>query len=534
MFIFTTPDKTYAVIVAVFFSLIIGFHFYSNKVNDNVCSKFFNSSQCQLITNGGIILLAGIVIKGFWCFLPDPLRVYISLAAITPGGFPFYTLVSVLTYIETIKVLKHIQEVILIPLTLAQCLKNETTYSTMLIHNSSIFQETHVSDIHIGITGIATEFNSVNSTQHHFKNAIEIGFSWLESRGIGCQQVLTRPFEVCLKASEMAKIDCQSKGVGVFCEILEVSEAICKNLKILSNTTCQDLRPEKIPELFSSLRQGLSKMVSGAIRMRVGILFELHSSSHVEEELTNVWNSLLDIFKNGFKTIMYIFDLFLDFVLRYLSVLWVALWPCYYYCHYVWGPLSFDNFYVPQDDSVRRILSARLLQENKIQIVPKWLPTVKETGKMLSDLLLSVDQIVIVVILLINFYYTTWANSLSTKWMQLFQQYQNNLFGSSKNQSNLVGVAWIGQMVAKQLENLQDAIGLGRLLDCIHTAPPVNYTYNIFILAMLQRALYILVENNWRCLPSLICARFYRQQHHFRMKCLRSRILLADAQVKLH
>jgi hypothetical protein len=50
---------------------------------------------------------------------------------------------------------------------------------------------------------------------------------------------------------------------------------------------------------------------------------------------------------------------------------------------------------------------------------------------------------------------------------------------------------YIGQILLEQLDSLQQAAGLGRMIACARRTPPIDYTYDIFILALLLRLLYI-------------------------------------------
>ncbi|XP_057374344.2 uncharacterized protein LOC130695241 [Daphnia carinata] len=532
MFLFTILRKQYAFVASVFFWFTLVFYFYSFRVCDLVCGRNAsnNHTVCCASIAGGLVLTVGSAVATLWRYLPTPSRPFLecilSLVGTMPGGFTSYALVKVLVYAETIQLLCHIRELSLMPITIAACLKNETIHSSQLIQNSSIFKQEHMNHVSTGVTDIIAKFNEVNGTQSQFRNAVEIGYRWLESRGFGCQQVLTRPFALCLNATKEAKKDCLLKGAEALCDVVDISEEICWKLMTLSKGPCQHLGPDRITEMLTSFRQRLGNLASGVIRMRVGILFELHVTSNVGDKLSKAWTRILESLRDTGELIRVTYDITINYVLKLVAIAGLIAWPVSYLCYYVCGPLSFDNFYITKAEYLEIHGQEEIVEKDELQIVPAWIPTLKETIRMLWDVFFAADQLIIVAFLLVDFYYTNWINDLHVKWLGMFQNFRSNVFEKIGQSNETTGVGFIGEMVVQQLEKLQEAIGFDRLLSCFRPAPPATYSRNIFFIALAQKALYIFVQTKLRYIPSFICARFYRRRHYLRMSYLKAKIML--------
>jgi hypothetical protein len=421
-------------------------------------------------------------------------------------------------------------------LTAVDCLKNETIYSAQLIRNSSLFQQHHMNQLNAGVVDIATKFNNVNGTQHRFRDAVEIGFKWLESKGFSCRQVFSKPFETCLNATKAAKRDCLVKGADALCDVVDISEEICLRLMTLSRGPCQNLGPDKITEMLKGLREGLGSLASGAIRMRVGFLFELHATSNVANKLSGTWTSVLTSLRNTSEFIRKIYAITIDYLLNLMAAAGLLLWPIGYLGFYLWGPLSFDNFYITQSEhkEIQELEEMSETQVEDLQVIPVGFPTPKEMVKMLWQFISATDQLIIAAVLLVDFYYTKWLSDLHTRWTELLHGFQNNFFENIEQTSQTTGVGFIGDTIAQQLKKLQEAIGFRRLISCIGPVPPIAYSYNIFFIALGQRALYILAQTQWRYLPSFICARFYRQRHNLRVSYLKVKIMFKSVTQQHH
>jgi hypothetical protein len=65
------------------------------------------------------------------------------------------------------RVLSHIQKVTIVPLEVAECLKEETVYSMQLIRRS-MFGESNVYDMNRGIKEVADSFDRARKAQDEF------------------------------------------------------------------------------------------------------------------------------------------------------------------------------------------------------------------------------------------------------------------------------------------------------------------------------------------------------------------------------
>lgn len=229
MFVLTCSDKTFAVLTCFFLGVTIGcFTFISRP--DYVCSFYarqMSPFQCYAAVSGASTAISGVSVGFLWRFLPKDARLYVALMTTMTTSWTFKCLMTVVTYLEVVKVLRHVQQLMISPYTVALCIKDEAFHSTQLLRQT-LLQEDHVNDMSQGIRDIVERLNSVNESQGQLKRSIELGFKWLESRGLSCKDVLTKPFQVCLNQSEAARKDCQEKGIGSLCDIVDISDAICQ------------------------------------------------------------------------------------------------------------------------------------------------------------------------------------------------------------------------------------------------------------------------------------------------------------------
>jgi len=279
MFLFTKCNSVYAVLTCAFLSLTVGSFVYVSRP-DYACSNYENKSLCYAAVGGISAGITGLFSGFSWRSWSNPVRAYSSLMATMTTGWIFNLQMMILTYSETIQVLRHIQQLMAIPFQVAQCLKDEMIHSIRLT-SRSLFQESEIDELNRGVGDIVAHVDTVNRSQSQIKLSIEVGFKWLESRGLGCKDILTKPFEICLNRTEIAKKECRDSGAGTLCDVVNIGSLVCQNLRATSKATCQDLGPDKISKLLSELRSRMSSWISGTIRMRVGILFELHTSSQV-------------------------------------------------------------------------------------------------------------------------------------------------------------------------------------------------------------------------------------------------------------
>lgn len=99
---------------------------------------------------------------------------------------------------------------------------------------------------------------------------------------------------------------------------------------------------------------------------------------------------------------------------------------------------------------------------------------------------------------------------------------------------NPKGLQRITEMLLLQLDKMQDAAQLGRLVKCVMDAPPITYGYGIFVTLLILRLLFIYTNTKCQYLPSLMCARFFPQRHYLRMKWMRCSILMTRERERIY
>lgn len=474
---------------------------------------------CYLVTIGGSTLISGLVASASWHFQPTFLKTYVSLFATIPGGLIVHGVANTLSYIEIVKVIWHIRQLTLIPFTLASCLRNETVFSTVLVRTTPVLSDLQLSNINAGVVDIATKFTNVNESQYDLREDIKMALQWLEKRGLGCQQIISMPFETCLNATEVAKRNCLKSELKGLCELVTVSEFTCSRIVNLSRTMCQDIGPEKTIGVLSNLRIHVSNMISGVIWMRVGVLIELSISSKVANRLWQLWTDDLQVLLKEFGKLNFIYEAVA--FSKYVGILVAIVWPIAYLFFYTWGPLSFDNEYFLTCECLEETST-----EGEIDLVKNyWIPTCNEIYEMFRKTI-CLYHLVFVCILVLDVYYTNWVNGLHDQLTKLYHYYQQSIVPDVEVLPDLTGVSWIEATVIQHLRKLQEAMGLHRLLSCNFSAPPAIQSYNVFIFAFVQRLVFIFVQTKWRYLYSLICARFFRRKHNLRMFYLNSKVCL--------
>ena len=227
----------------------------------------------------------------------------------------------------------------------------------------------------------------------------------------------------------------------------------------------------------------------------------------------------------------------------------LILWPFGYILFYNYGSLEFDNVYIPEEEQEKEInkvnedtpndlryLPLQLgIETDKIQMVPAWIPSPGEIFKGIKSLIFVIDLLIILSILFFDFFYTQLIDSMYFGTIDLFNRYQGNIFDIVRQPlSEAKGMHYIGQILLEQLDRLQQAAGLGRMIACARRAPEIDYTYEIFILALLMRLYYIFAQIKLAWLPSIICARYNQHRHKLRLRFLKSRTLLQREDYREH
>ena len=482
-----------------------------------MCPTYMNNGTiglCYFAVGAGAAGVAGVM----WPLLPVPMRVYVSLIATMTGGHVFNLQMTILLYIETMRALSHIQKVTIVPLEVAECLKEETVYSMQLIQRS-MFGESNVDDMNRGIKEVADSFDRARKAQDQFRDSIENGFRWLEKKGSTCTDILKGAYPNCIAAGN----------------------SNCESLRTMDTAPCGIFSEDRITESLLGIRSRIANWISDAIRMRIGILFEMKSTNYVEDELVNAWAPFKAAMNTGSNFFDSVYDFVTSYVLKYMGAIILIIWPFGYILCYNHGPLEFDNAYIPEEeqekehnkvneetpDEVRYLPLQLGIETDKIQMVPAWIPSPREIVKGIKALIFVVDLLIILLILFVDFFYTQLVDSMYFGSINLFNRYQGNIFDIVRQPlSEAKGMHYIGQILLEQLDRLQQAAGLGRMIACARRAPPINYTYEIFILALVMRLFFIFTQIKLAWLPSMICARYNELRHKQRMRCLKARTLL--------
>lgn len=555
MLLFTKINMLYATMVCIFFGVTIGAFVFVSRA-DHMCPTYMNNGTvglCYMAVGASAAGIAGVL----WPFLPSPMRVYVSLMATMTSGKVFNIQMAIVLYMETIRALRHIQKLTMVPLDVAECLKEETSYSMQLVRRS-MFKESHVADMNQGIIEIAASFDKVKRAQDRFRDAIERGFRWLESKGYSCRKTLEQPYERCLDDIEERRWLCED-DIGYKNMTAQYGTAIAANLKCLGwkierplmNSICSALRTlgkaacgyfseERITEALLAVRDRIAAWISNAVRMRVGILFEMHSTNYVEDELANAWAPFKKAMATGSNLLLDLYEFIRIYVIKYMGVVVLVIWPFGYIFCYTYGPLEFDNKYIPEEEQEREIKNTNAdtpdelrylplqpgAESEKLQMVPAWIPSPNEIAKLVRSLVFMADFLVIVAILVIDFYYTKLVDGIYFGSINFFNRYQGNIFDVVR-EPDVRGMRYIGQLIVEQLDRLQQAAGLGRMVACARRAPPIDYTYEIFVIALFMRLYYLLSQIKFAWIPSMICARYNKNRHLQRMRCLKAKTLMS-------
>jgi hypothetical protein len=278
--------KHYVLCVSVLVSLTIGSAVFINRP-DYICSLLIPDiaprTLCYISIGGLSAGLTGGACALFWKFIPNFGKAYLSLLAITLTSDSAYYVLTVITYSEAIQPLRHMIALSMTPFTVVKCLKEEMSHSVMLIRHS-IFQQSQVNDTKKGIRDIVTDLNRTNQSQNEFRQSIEIGFKWLENR-LGCKEIMAKPFEMCLNHTSLRLLECKNKGFGTVCDVMKIGLTVCKNLQMITTIACQDFGTEKITKMLEGLRKRILDWFNGTILMRIGVRFQMKTTSLVEDKI---------------------------------------------------------------------------------------------------------------------------------------------------------------------------------------------------------------------------------------------------------
>ena len=567
MFLFTKWDFFYAAAICLMFGCSIGLFVFVSRTDD-VCHYFRNKGLCYTAIGSGSAAINAIA----WPFMHTYLKTGISLISILPLSSIYAGQMTIMGYVETLKPLKHMYSLTNVPLEVAECLKEEVAYSVALMRRN-LFGESHVHKLNTAVIQVAQTFDVAKQSQDKFRDAIESAFKWLEEKGMTCEQTLVRPAKMCQPVREffrkcydnhdrdqhsMTDEELHYCSVGTYKTFYyepdtrynhtwevnhnRVSQwfygIYCDGVTLLSNAVCGIFSKEAITEMLLHLRDRITAWISDAIRMRMGIQFHVHTTAYIEDELTNAWAPFKKALQTGGEFIGWAYNFVVLFVSRYVGFFLLCLYPICYAIQYNRGPLLFDNKYIPGSlqekewskmtedtpDDIK-FLPLQTNETRKLQMAPAWIPSPEEIKTFLQSLIFTADLIVILVLLIIDYYYTQLVDATYYGSIMLFNRYQGVVF-EFVHKPDLTGMAVIGQMMVEQLDKLQQAAGLGRMVACARRAPPIEYGYEVFLLTFIMRIVYLYGRVKLSWLSSMICARYNEHRHNQRMRCLKARTLL--------
>ena len=555
MLMFTEKNMIYAMVICLAFGMTVAAFVYVSRA-DTMCPTYFEGDLplCYTAVGGVSAGLAGLA----WPFMSSNMRAYTSLASTLTGSHVFALQMTIVSYVELTKAFRHIQALMSVPLEVAECFMEETAYSIQLMRRS-LFKESHVRKMNQGITEVSATFGVVQRAQDSFRDAIEKMFKWLESKGISCEQAVRKPGRTC-NASMLMWRGCwigysnltptilkedygfNDTDLIVFQTCADAKRSIfyglyCGAIGTIGEFLCGIFSQENITAYLLDLRDRLARWVSDIIRMRIGILFSMSQTNYVEDELTSAWAPFKAALNVGQSVLTFVFEFTHKYALKYAGAVIFVLWPLGYLLYYNRGPLIFDNIYIPEEEEERELLlqtddtddSLRYLplQDNetaKLKMAPAWMVSPEEISKLIGSLIFTLDFVVILAVLLIDFYYTKFVDMVYFATINLFNRYQGTVFDFVQEE-NVRGMRWIGQMLVEKLDNLQQAAGLGRMVACSQRAPPIDYGYEVFVAALFVRLFYIFVQLKWCWMPSMMCGRYNRPRHKQRMRCRKAKTL---------
>ena len=549
MIFFSKYKMGYAMTTCLFFGITIGLAVFASDA-DVLCPAFMDKGStglCYVAIGASAAGIAGIA----WPFLPHFMHAYIGLVATMPGGSVFNTQMALLAYKEALQAVRHIQALTLVPLQSAECLREETAYSMMLVRRS-LFGKSHVDDMNRAINETANTFEVARRAQDRFRDAVERGFRWLEEKGVTCRQTLIIPGEKCLAERDLRRHRCykewehfvnyddspRTKCIAWYMEDVFL-DGVCGLLKTLGTAACGIFSEERITESLLAVRDRIANWMSNAIRMRIGMKIEIMSTNYVADELASAWAPFIAALNTGSKSVGLLYDFVTIYLTKYFLFVSIIIWPLYYMVNFYYGSLSFDNKYIleiEQDreyekvdentpDELRFLPLQPGIESETIRMVPQWIPMPDELSRLLKSFLWGfLDLLIIFLILLVDFFYTKLVDTIYYGSINLANRYQGSIFNFVRDQ-NARGLKYIGQMLVEQLDKFQQAAGLGRMIACAQRAPVIDYTYTVFVLIFALRLYYHYFQVKLAWIPSVICTRFNGTRYKQRLRALKAKTL---------
>lgn len=488
--------------ISALFSLTIAVLTFSSSFSVSVCRELSRETEtCHFgVSLAGATASAAVVAFRWHTHSVSFEKAYVTLAATMTGSFAFYVHTTSQMYSEFTEAIRHLYQLVTVPLGVAECLKNETTYSLNLI-KSAIAESPVASSIKNGVIDIVTGVRQVDQSQNELKRAMGVGFSWLQSRGLSCEHVITEPFSQCNAAVESAKAECFKTGLGALCSVADVGTEVCRQLMKLKDSACLHLSPDTISEMLASFRAQMEKLVAGAIRLRVGVRVQVKTTGSVEEKLSETLkpvrdslNKALDFLTRTIKVIL--------FLAKYLGFSSMLLWPIGYLICFLWGPLSFDNRRFPEKG------------------MRKFKATVRETLEIIRLFaMMNFDFVIVAGVLVLNHYLTLFVKQLT----ESLSKFGEAAFLKLEHGETAEGIEWIERLFSQQLQTLNNAIGLSRLVKCVKPPLPIRYSYSMYYLTIAQRLVTVVMRVKYPHVAAMICGKFFGRRHRIRMRYLRAR-----------
>ena len=457
--------------LAIFFSMFFGFQIFMLLYAAGVPVMHSAAS------GAGAAGVAGVA----WPHLPIAGKAYISVMGITITK-ALQINMYLLLFKHTSTGFLHMINNTASAVELGSCILQEGIYSVRLMKRS-LFQESDVDKVVRGIHQVAATAQEMQKTQEKLGADLEESMKWLEDKTSLCKKTLLLPYRNCLIANNSSSIIW-----------------VCEPLKLIANADCFKSN-DRVMGIVYNIREKISDWLSKALRLRIGIAFEMHSTSYVEQELVDSWepfkkalNFTSSFISNTCKAIIKL--------LPYIAVFELIFQPGYFIMKYNFGYI--ESTY----------------EEKKSAI-----PEVKEIFKILYNSFFSTTIIIPTLIFVLDYYYANFINQINILIRNL-DRFQGKIFIYNREPLGK-GFKYMQQIFMETLERLESAIGLGRMAACARSVQPYIDTNFIIIFAIYKIATsYYMIKLKW--LASSVCANYYPQRHKQRMRWLKGKQLYKD------
>ena len=367
---------------------------------------------------------------------------------------------------------------------LGSCILQEGIYSVRLMKRS-LFQESDVDKVVRGIHQVAATAQEMQKTQEKLGADLEESMKWLEDKTSLCKKTLLLPYRNCLIANNSSSIIW-----------------VCEPLKLIANADCFKSN-DRVMGIVYNIREKISDWLSKALRLRIGIAFEMHSTSYVEQELVDSWEPFKKALNYGSTFFSNMCEAIVK-LLPYITVLLIIFQPIYFIIKYNFGSVN-------EEEAINEVRKSAI-------------PSVKEVVHIIGQLF-TFTFIVAVLTFIADFYYAKVMNQMHY-FIKSLDRFQGKIFTNNREPLGK-GLKYIEQIFMETIEKLESAIGLGRMAACARSVQPYSDTNFIIIFAIYKIATsYYMIKLNW--LASSVCANYYPQRHKQRMRWLKGKQLYKD------